>query len=256
VCGHIKRLASPYFWPILKKENKWAVKPIPGPHPKEYSIPLAYILRDLFGYASNMKEVKYILANGWVKRDKKVVRDHRFPIGFMDVLELSKDKFCYRMLPYKGYPLVVAKITEEESYFKACKIINKTSVKGNKIQVTLHDGRNLLIDSSDSNKFKVNDTVVIGLPDQEIKDVIKFEVGKYCLIYRGENAGEHGILKKIEEALPRKNSIITIENEKGFTIKTNIRYGICIGYEKPILKLISSEEDYIKPRIYSKMRFL
>jgi len=46
-----------------------------------------------------------------------------------------------------------------------------------------------LIDSSDSNKFKVNDTVVIGLPDQEIKDVIKFEVGKYCLIYRARMQG-------------------------------------------------------------------
>lgn len=254
MCGHIKRLTTPYFWPILKKYKSWAIKPIPGPHSSEYSIPLAYILREIFGYASNLKEVKFILANGWVKRDKKIVRDYRFPIGFMDVLDLSKDKFSYRMLPYKGYPIVVAKINEEESYFKLCKIINKTSIKGNRIQVTLHDGRNFIINASDSSKFKVNDTVIIGLPNQEIKEVINFEIGKYCLIYRGENAGEHGILKKIDEIIPRKNSIITIENEKGLSIKTNIRYAICVGHEKPLIKLVNSEDDYVQPSIYSRMR--
>jgi len=256
MCGHIKRLTVPYFWPILKKEYKWAIKPVPGPHPKEYSIPLAYLIREVFGYASNLKEVKYILSRRWVKRDKKVVTDYRYPIGFMDVLDFIKDKNSYRILPYKGYPLVVSKISEAESFFKLCKIINKNSVKGGKIQITLHDGRNFLVEEADSNKFKINDTVIVSLPDQSIKDIIKFEVGKYCLIYRGENAGEHGVLKSIEELIPRKNSIVTIENEKGLNIKTNIQYAICIGYEKPLIKFINSEDDYVKPSIYTKIRFL
>ncbi|MEM4476331.1 MAG: 30S ribosomal protein S4e, partial [Desulfurococcaceae archaeon] len=29
---HLKALAAPAFWPILRKEYKWAVKPSPGPH--------------------------------------------------------------------------------------------------------------------------------------------------------------------------------------------------------------------------------
>jgi len=142
---HIKRLASPDFWPILKKQYKWSISPSPGPHGKFKCIPLGIIIRDILGYASNLKEVKYILSKGYVKRDKVVVKDYKFPVGLMDTLEFTKDPVAYRLLPYKGYPLVCTKIPLEESSLKICRIENKTSIKGDKIQVNLNDGRNFLI---------------------------------------------------------------------------------------------------------------
>jgi len=44
---HLKALVAPEFWPILRKEYKWTVKPRPGPHPMERSLPLLLIVRDI-----------------------------------------------------------------------------------------------------------------------------------------------------------------------------------------------------------------
>lgn len=250
---HLKRLAAPDFWPILRKASKWAIHPSPGPHPLQYCIPLAYILREILGYARTMKEAKIILAKGLVKRDKVIVRDHKFPVGFMDTLELEGQSIAYRLLPYRGTPLVCAKIPLEETNLKICKIVGKRTIKGGKIQLNLHDGRNLLIDPSEKDKYKINDSILIELPSQKIKEVIKFEVGNLCLIYRGVNAGSFGVLKKINEVIPRKNSILEIEDSTGNTIRTNINYAIPIGYDKPLIKMIESEEDYVKPVIYARI---
>lgn len=247
---HLKRLASPEPWPILRKEYKWAIHPSPGPHPQEFCIPLAYILREILGYASTLKEVKYILSKGYVKRDKVVVRDYKFPCGFMDSLELEKDPIAYRLLPFKGKPLVCAKIPIEEASLKICKVVGKRTVKKGKLQISLHDGRNILLNPDE--KININDSLLIELPSQEIKEVIKFEIGNLCLIYRGENAGSFGVLKKINEVIPRKNSIVEIEEPKGNVIRTNIRYAVPIGYEKPLIKIIENEEDYVKPAVYKK----
>ncbi len=250
---HIKRLTTPYFWPILKKTKKWAIHPSPGPHPIEYCIPIAYILREILGYANNTKEVKYMLSKGFVRRDKVIIRDYKFPVGMMDTIELSKDVVAYRLLPYKGIPLVCAKIPLEESSLKICKVIGKRTVNGGKIQINLHDGRNILLESVDKDKIKINDGVLIELPSQNIKEIIKFEVGNLCLIYRGVNAGAYGILKKVEEILPRKKSIIQIEDVNGNLIRTNIQYAFPIGFDKPLIKIIEKEEDYVQPAIYKKI---
>ncbi|MCR6691299.1 MAG: 30S ribosomal protein S4e, partial [archaeon YNP-LCB-003-016] len=34
---HLKRFASPAFWPIPKKAYTFTVRPLPGPHPIEDS---------------------------------------------------------------------------------------------------------------------------------------------------------------------------------------------------------------------------
>ncbi|OYT47886.1 MAG: 30S ribosomal protein S4e, partial [Desulfurococcales archaeon ex4484_42] len=64
---HLKRLAAPDFWPILKKEYVWTVKPSPGPHPIERSIPLLIIVRDILGYAETAREARRLIAEGHFK---------------------------------------------------------------------------------------------------------------------------------------------------------------------------------------------
>jgi small subunit ribosomal protein S4e len=247
---HIKRLAAPDFWPILKKQYKWTISPSPGPHKKTECIPLGIIIRDIFGYASNLKEVKYILSQGYVKRDKIVVKDYKFPVGLMDTLEFIKDPFAYRLLPYKGYPLVVTKIPLEESSLKICRIENKVAVKGNKLQVNLNDGRNFLIEKTESANFKTYDSVLLELPEQKIKETIKLQEGVLCLITGGVNAGYYGYLKKIIELMPRRKSIVEIESYDGKIIRTSLKYIMPIGYDKPLIKIAEKEEDIVKPAIY------
>ena len=54
---HLKRLPAPRHWPIKRKEGKFTTRVIPGPHPKEHSLTIALILREILGYADTMREV-------------------------------------------------------------------------------------------------------------------------------------------------------------------------------------------------------
>src|SRR3989344_2156643 len=62
----LKRLASPKFWPIERKKKRYVVKPKPGPHSLEKSLPLGIIIRDVLHYAENKnveKVIKYDKGN-------------------------------------------------------------------------------------------------------------------------------------------------------------------------------------------------
>jgi len=75
---HLKALAAPAFWPILRKEYKWTVKPSPGPHPIERSIPLLIIVRDILKYAKTGREARRLIAEGHFKVDGRVRRNYKY----------------------------------------------------------------------------------------------------------------------------------------------------------------------------------
>ena len=47
---HLKRYKAPKSWPIHPKEDTWTVKPAPGSHAIEDSLPLLVIIRDILEY--------------------------------------------------------------------------------------------------------------------------------------------------------------------------------------------------------------
>src|SRR5438094_53439 len=83
----LKREPAPGFWPIKRKERTWAPSTRPGPHSREKSLPLVIIIREILGYARTAKEAIRIIRTGKVKIDGAVRKDHRFPVGLMDVLQ-------------------------------------------------------------------------------------------------------------------------------------------------------------------------
>jgi Ribosomal protein S4E len=85
---HQKRIAAPRSWKIERKTAYWTVKPRPGPHPGNRSIPLLLIVRDMLKLADNSKEAKRILNEGNVTVDGKVRKDHKFPVGIFDLLSI------------------------------------------------------------------------------------------------------------------------------------------------------------------------
>jgi len=50
---HQKRIAAPRSWRIGRKTAYWTVKPRPGPHPGDRSMPLLLIIRDMLQLADN-----------------------------------------------------------------------------------------------------------------------------------------------------------------------------------------------------------
>ena len=125
---HLKRLPAPRHWPIKRKEAKFTTRVIPGPHPKEHCLTLAVLLREVLGFAENMREVKAILSKGEVKVDGEIRKDGRFPVGLMDVVEIVASGERFRLLPKLRGGLRLVNIDDAEAKFKLCRIETKTMV--------------------------------------------------------------------------------------------------------------------------------
>ena len=244
---HLKREASPAFWPIHRKEFTWAVKPRPGPHPIDRCIPLVLIVREILGLAETRKEARKIISQGKIKVDGKVRRDDRFPAGLMDVVSIPELKVNYRILPYeKG--LTLHPIDEKEAEFKLCRIENKTTVRGGHIQLNLHDGRSILIRVEDptnpeEDNYRTLDTLMISIPDQEIIEHLRMEEGMSAILIDGKNIGKHGIISSIEEQPGRKRRrlLVNIEDEQGKIYQSILDYAFVIGDKTPRISLPATE---------------
>ena len=184
--SHMKRLTMPRSWPLPRKSSVWIQKPNPCGHPLDLCMPMGVILRDVLGVAQNRREAKKILHSKLVKVDGAIETDIGRGVGLMDVLTVgdvsykcildTNGKLRYRMIPAK------------EASTKICRVMGKTTIKGAKTQVHLHDGRNLLF--NENPEYKTGDSLVISLPDQEVKSYHKFEEGSIAYLTGGNHIGE------------------------------------------------------------------
>lgn len=220
--ARLKRLAAPKWWPIERKTKKFIVSPR-GPHPKKLSLPLLVIIRDVFKFAETKKEAKSIIKNGEILIDGKIKKDPKYGVGPLDVIEVPSLKKRWRAIPRNGLTLI--EIPAKDSKLKICKITNKKTLKGNKNQLNLHDGRNIL----SNEKYSTHDSLLIELPEQKIKEHLKFEKGFLVLVSGGKNAGKVAKVKEIEQKR------VWLEDEKVFEVPKNLI--IVIGKDKPLIKL-------------------
>ncbi len=214
-----------------KKVKKWAVSPRPGPHKKFESIPLQVIVRDILKVADTGTEARGIIKKGEILVDGKKRKDHAYPAGLFDVIVIPALKQVYRIVPIaKGLGLV--KIPDGESNVKICKIKNKTVVRKGKVQLNLHDGRNILVD----NKYKVGDSILIELPTNKINAHIPLSKNSIGVIYSGKNSGKVGIVKEILAGKFRQPKRVMCDIE-GSEIEVNEDSFIVVGKEKPLISL-------------------
>ena len=191
---HLKRIAAPNVIPLsTKKQSTWLIRPIAGSHSLHAAMPLAVLLRDVLHYAKTMSEVKKILSQRLVLVDGKVRTEPKFPVGFMDLLELPKAGKTYRIIVDNHARLIPKEISKEQKISKLAKIVKKYTIAGNKIAVTLHDGKTLQAD----NTVKVGDSIRITLPKLSIQQVIKLVPGANCMVREGKHAGMLAILEEI-----------------------------------------------------------
>jgi len=156
---HLKRYFAPKAWKIKRKGIKFVTKPSPGPHKINVALPLNIILRDILDYANSNREVKYILEKKHVEVDGIRRKDHRFPIGLLDVLSLKDINEHFRVILDKRGKIDLIKIGQEEKELKLCKIVGKKTIKG-KIQLNLYDGKNILVKEND---YKIGDVILMVL---------------------------------------------------------------------------------------------
>jgi len=230
---HMKRQMSPTFWPIHRKGAVWSVRPSPGPHPSKVSTPLTVVIRDFLGLAETAKEAKRIINEGKVKVDGKTRRNERYSIGLMDVLEIPEADQRYRVLPAHGGRFVLHPISKAETDYKLCRIVGKTTIKGGKTQLNLHDGRNVL---TEEGSYDVGDIVKLDVVGQEITDHIGFKPGVRVIITGGRSQGQFGILMDLGPE-PGKKRTATIRTPENDDVRTLASYVFAVGTETPMISL-------------------
>jgi small subunit ribosomal protein S4e len=222
---HKKKITVSKNLPITdRKHNVWSISQNPGAHAKKMSITVASLLRDVLGLASDISEVKRILSLKKVKVDGRLVKDHRFAIGLMDIVSLEDSQEDYRMQIIQG-KLRPKKISKEEATKKICKIIAKRTDKKGKLMITTHDGRNAAAD----NQLKVGSSVIFSIPEFKLKDTIALVAGARCIVTSGKHAGEIATLKSISEREGSMPARAILEGKEEF--RTIVDYIIAVDDE-------------------------
>lgn len=223
---HLKRLAMPRVWTIPKKTHVWSVRPSPGPHPKEQSVPLLYVLRDLLKVCDTGSEARRIIGAREILVDGKIVKDYKRPVGFMDVIAIPKINGYYRTLLDSKGKIRLVRITREEASWKLVRIENKTTTPKGKIQLNLHDGRNVLVQED---VYRTGDVLKLEVPSQAILTRYQMTDGNVAMIIGGKHAGRIApISSYIVTRNPKPN---IVEFKEGFsTVKD---YVFVVGTRTP-----------------------
>jgi len=152
-------------------------------------------------------------------------------VGIMDVIEIPKTKEYFRVLFDKKGSVNLLKIDESEKNTKLFKLINKTIVRGKKVQLNLHDGTNLLSEEG----YATSSTLVMKVPDMKIVDSLEFKEGYIGLVIKGKNVSKIGKISKITP-FGIYNDAVLLEsgNDKFQTLKD---YVLVVGKDSPIIKL-------------------
>jgi len=229
---HLKRFAAQRATKLHRKEHKWTIKSSPGPHASEYSIPLGLVVRDYLQVCDTYREVKTTIASGEVLVDGRKRKNHKFPCSIMDVISIPKLKRDYRILFDRKGKLALIPISSKDAEWKLCRIQNKTILRGKKIQLSLHDGKNIIVKKDE---YHTGDSLKLLLKDGKIDEVFKFEKGKVSMITGGSHIGEIANIEDIQIVPSSKQNLVRMKGEQEFS--TLVEYIFPIGKTKPIISL-------------------
>lgn len=230
---HMKRLAMPRSWKIVRKSSTWVPKPIAGAHAADKSIPLGLVLRDYLKVVGTMPEAKRVIGNRDIVIDGRVATSHKTPVGLMDVLSLPKLEKHYRVVLDRHGRVALTEIPANQATWKFCRVENKTVVRGGRLQLNLHDGRNVLVKET---SYKTGDVLKLAIPTQEIKGHYAFGQGMTALITGGTHVGEFAKVDGIDVIRsPRPNLVNCKAGEAGFSTIKN--YVFVVGKDKAEINL-------------------
>jgi len=126
-------------------------------------MPVMVIIRDILQLCDTAAEGVKLLHAREIKVDGRVVTNHRFPVGLMDVVSIPKLGHNYRVVIDENDKLRLVSVPTGKEAWKLCRIENKTTLPGGKTQLNLHDGRNIIV-AKDS--WKSGDVVKLEVPSQ------------------------------------------------------------------------------------------
>jgi small subunit ribosomal protein S4e len=183
--GHLMRQEVPKKWPIERKGTTYIVKPKFG---TKEGVPVLIILRELTKLAQNRREAKRIIHARQILVNERAVKDEKSNILFLDTVNILPLKKCYRLELSESGKFYLNEIKESEANKKIAKVINKTLLKGNKLQLNLSDGRNFL----STIKCNTNDSVLINFKEGKIEKCLPLKEKADVIVFSGKHVGDKG----------------------------------------------------------------
>ena len=228
----LKRRAAPRAWTIPRKGTKWVKRPGPGPHAQDQSIPLLLVLRDIRHLVESAREARILVRSGAVRVDGKVAMDLDRGLGLMDTLSFAKPlDTAYRVVKDRRGKLILVAIPSAESTVKIGRVRFKHAVRKGKLEVTLHDGRNLLVPPT--SPYHVGDSLKLEDPSQKIVDHLPLAAGALAYVAGGTHVGELARVERIEVRNSSQPNLVHFK--EGFsTIK---EYVFVVGQASPEVTL-------------------
>ena len=224
----LKRRAAPRSWTVPRKGTKWLKRPGPGPHSQEESMPLLLVLRDVRRIVASAREARILVRSGAVRVDAKVAKDLDRGLGLMDTLSFAAPLDAhYRIVRDRRGKLSLVAIPSTEAAVKLGRVRFKHPAKGGKVEVTLHDGRNLLVPAD--SPYRVGDTVKLSLPGQKVVEHLKLAPGALAYVSGGQHVGELARVDRVEVRNSSQPNLVHFK--EGFsTIK---EYVFVVGQTAP-----------------------
>lgn len=238
---HLKRLNAPDQWNLDKADGKYAVRPLPGPHNKDISIPLKYIIAKFLKVANTSKEIEYILSNKMVSINGKEVITGKFPVGLFDVITIKKTNSHFRLYFGAEGRFKLHKITSDEANFRISKVVSKHIYNRIPLTSTL-DGYNFKFTNPHVN---VSDTVQIDIRSGKIVKNISFEAGKIAYVFSGPNIGRIGVIQRIVTSVDNK-TIITLQDKSEKVFTAPISKVMVLGDNEHSLFITMDSDDGVR----------
>jgi small subunit ribosomal protein S4e len=177
--------------PITRKGTKYVAR---ASSHLDNSVPLVIAIRDILKLARTAKEVKAMIKSKLLKINGRPVRDSNESIRIFNILEADK-KYVLSFLETGRYAFKETKDNE-----RLCKVTSRTLVSGNKIQLNLHDGTNVL----GSKGVAVEDSIYLD-SSGKIKSHVVFEKGKPAVIISGKYIGHIGKIESMNKETRKVN---------------------------------------------------
>ena len=233
-----KRSVAPKFWSIPRKMKTFTVTTSSGPHSKDLSLPIAVVLRDSLHLVKNYGEAEMAVKEGKILVDGVVRTNPRFPTGLMDVVDIPSIGKSYRLIPKNGLPLIPVEIPADQKSLKLCKIMQKKTITGGRIQYGLHDGRHIL--AEDETGLKPGDVCLIEIPGQKIVRAFRTRKGMSTIVTIGERAGLIGEIVEIRVGTSvRKPTAVVLFGSSEVEVPTNHLF--TLGEDKPVIDVEGSK---------------
>ena len=228
----LKRRAAPRAWTIPRKGTKWIKRPGPGPHAQDQSIPLLLVLRDIRHIVESAREARILLRTGAVRVDGKVAKDLDRGLGLMDTLSFAAPLDAhFRVVKNRRGKLILVAIPSTEATVKIGRVRFKHAVRKGQLEVTLHDGRNLLVPSTSA--YHVGDSLKLELPSQKVVNHIPLAAGALAYVAGGSHVGELARVERVEVRNSSQPNLVHFK--EGFsTVK---EYVFVVGQTSPEVTL-------------------